>query len=105
MRLKTLRHLRDVFRRVLPVGVCGDYIGRVAYVCEARLERGAFAAVFLVHENRVNEGRGLFEHVLARCRAVVDEDDMLEALLQPWKERQQLLVRIVGRDEYRQRAG
>ena len=99
--LEAIRQLRDVLWCMLPVGVCGDDIGRVTYVREARLQRGAFAAVLLVHENRVNEGHGPFEHVLARCRAVVDEDDMPKTLPQPRKERQQLLVRIVGRDENR----
>ena len=101
---EAFRHLRDVLGRVLPVGVGGDDVGRVAYVRETCLERGAFAAVLLVYQNSVNERRGLFEHFLARRRTVVDEDDMLEALLQLRKERQQLLIRIVGRNEYRQRA-
>ena len=61
---------------------------------------GAFAAVLLVNKNRVDERRGLFEHVLPRLRAIVDEDDMLKALLQLRKERKQLFVRIVGRNEY-----
>ena len=104
MTTEPFRYLRDILGCVLPVGVCGDDVGRVAYVRETCLQRGAFAAVFLVNENRINERRGLFEHVLARHRTIVDEDDMLEALLQLRKERQQLLVRIVGRNEYRQRA-
>ena len=49
VRLKTFRNLRDVFGRMLPVGICGDDVGCIAYVRETCLERGAFAAVFLVH--------------------------------------------------------
>ena len=100
MSAEAVRHLRDVRGRVLPVGVGSYYIRRVPNVRKPRLQRGAFAAVLLVNKNRVDERRGLFEHVLPRLRAIVDEDDMLKALLQLRKERKQLFVRIVGRNEY-----
>ena len=103
MAAETVRHLRNVLGRVLPIGVGSYYVSRVPNVCKPSLQRGAFAAVLLVNENRVNERRGLFENVFPRDGTVIDEDDMLKALLQLRKERKQLFVRIVRRNEYRKR--
>ena len=97
---ETIRYLRYVLGRVLPVGVGSYYVCRVPNVRKARLQRGAFAAVLFVYENDVDERGRLFKHVLARHRAVIDKDDMLEALLQLREEHKQLLVRIVRRNEY-----
>ncbi len=86
---------------MLSVRIDSDYVRGAAEVRKARLKRGALAPVPVVNENRVYERNGLFEDILPRRGAVIDEDDMPKALLQPRKEREQLAVWIVGRNQNR----